>query len=415
MASVNAASVVPAVAAPRARRSLPDLIERERQRTRRRRIAAWLAVVVVIALSAVAATTLRPRPAPLAERFRTVPASVGDVTRTVQATGHVEALTTVLVGAEVSGRIASVDVDYNDTVKAGQVLARFDRASLAAQAAQAQAILESARAAVEQAKVDREQAQRNFARAQQLHAKGNISESDYESATTAAHLAERRVQAAESQRVAQEAAYQVARTNLTHSVIVSPIDGIVVTRNIDPGQTVASVLQTPVLFTVAADLEKMRVVAAVDEADVGEVKEGQRATFSVNAYPSRTFEGVVTQVRNAAAIVQDVVTYGTVIGVDNADLALKPGMTASVRVITATAKNVLRVPNAALQFTPPGEASRAAPGVWTLEAGALAHLDARPGVSDGELTAIESGSVATGTPVLVELTPRGRQAYGLAH
>jgi HlyD family secretion protein len=267
--------------------------------------------------------------------------------RDVHATGHVQAVTTVEIGAEVSGRIATVDVDYNDRVKAGEVLARFDRTSLQAQLAQMNATLQGSRATLEQAKTDRDQAKRNVERITRLFSSKAISEAEHDTAVSAANLADQRVRAAEAQVTAQEASLAVSRNNLDHAVIRSPIDGVIVTRNVDPGQTVASAFQTPVLFTVAADLRKMEVVAAVDEADVGEIAVRQPATFTVNAYPERTFEGIVRTVRNSPVVVQDVVTYGTVVEVDNPDLALKPGMTASVRIRTATAKDVLRVPNAA--------------------------------------------------------------------
>jgi len=358
---------------------------------------------------------LKPRPVPLEARFRSQPATIGDIQREVHATGHVEAVTTVQIGAEVSGKIASVLVDYNDRVKAGTVLARIDRTALEAQLAQTRANVAAGRAALEQAKTDREQADRNARRATQLHAEHLLSDGDYETAQSAARLAAQRIQAARAEVEAGQAAYDLARTTRDRTEILSPIDGIVVTRNVDPGQTVAAAFQTPVLFTVAADLQKMRVVAAVDEADIGEVVNGQQASFTVTAYPSRTFEGVVTEVRNSPVVVQDVITYGTVVTVDNHDLALKPGMTASVRIRTESAKHVLTVPNAALHFTPPNEQVHDEPGAWVLEASALRRLSVRAGVTDGEKTELESAELAPGTRVLTELSPEGRKAYGVAH
>jgi HlyD family secretion protein len=312
------------------------------------------------------------------------------VVREVRATGHVEAVTTVQVGAEISGRIATVLVDYNDSVKAGQVLARFDRESLLAQQAQVLASLAAARSSLEQAKTDRGHTASDYARADSLHKTGALSDAEYDNAQAAALLAAQRVSAADANLAAEQASYNVARTNLEHSIIVAPIDGVVITRNVDPGQTVASAFQTPVLFTVAADLRKMRVIAAIDEADIGEVAARQRATFTVNAYPDRTFEGVLTEVRNSPVVVQDVVTYGAVIEVDNTDFSLKPGMTASARVRTATATDTLRVAAAALRFTPPGEVR-------------------------SSNTAVASGPVEAGRALLVDLTPAGKKFYGLAH
>jgi HlyD family secretion protein len=308
-----------------------------------------------------------------------------------------------------------VEVDHNDRVKAGQVLARFDRAALDAQRLQIEATLAAARSALEQAKTDRDRVARDRERIDRLFASKSISETDRDNAQAAARLMEQRVSAAEAQVAAQQAAYTLAKTNLDHTIIRSPIDGVVITRNIDPGQTVASVLQTPVLFTVAADLRKMHVIAAVDEADIGEIALKQPATFTVNAYTNRVFEGTVTEVRNSPKIVQDVVTYGTEVEVDNPDLALKPGMTATVRIRTAAAKNVLRVPAAAFRFVPPGEKAGAEPGVWVLAGGELRRVAASPGISDGETTAVLSGALSPGDAVVSELTPEGRKAYGIAH
>lgn len=341
------------------------------------------------------------------------PVTRGDVVREVRATGQLEAVSEVSVGAEISGRISTVDVDYNSVVSAGQVMARFDLASLEAQRAQSDAFVATARAQLMQAKVDVAQTQRNKERAQGLHQRAAIADQEYENAVAAAGLAEARRQAAAAQLAAQEASNRLARTNLDHAVIRSPIYGVVISRNIEPGQTVAAMLQAPVLFTVAADLKKMQVLTAIDEADIGEVKVGQVASFTVNAYPERRFEGVVTEVRNAPQRIQDVVTYGAIVQVDNPDLALKPGMTASVRVRTAEAKEVLRVPNAALHFTPPAATRRPSGNeVWLLSGDQLSSVPITTGISDGELTQI-SGDLPVGTKVLVELTLAGKKAYAL--
>lgn len=403
----------PAVAPKK--RSLADLIDRENQRKARKRILLGFFAIAVPALVLALWFGARPKPLPLAARFRSAKATQGEVVREVHATGHLEAITTVQVGAEISGRIATVEVDYNDRVKAGQVLARFDRAALEAQLAQMQATLAAARAAVEQTKTDRERILRDKERIDRLYASKSVSDAERDNIAASARLAEQRVAAAEAQLAAQLAAQTLAKTNLDHTVIRAPIDGVVITRNVDPGQTVASMLQTPVLFTVAADLRKMHVIAAVDEADIGEVAVREQAHFTVNAYPNRTFDGVVTEVRSSPQIVQDVVTYGTEVEVDNTDLALKPGMTASVRIRTADAKDVLRVPAAAFQFTPPGEKPSPDPGVWVLANDALRRVPAKPGISDGELTAVESKALAVGEDVVYEITPEGRKAYGIAH
>jgi HlyD family secretion protein len=409
-------SASPALAtADRKKQSLGALIEREQRRKRRRRFFLGVLLALVPIAGVAIYQVARPKPVPLEARFRTGKVSLGDIVREVSATGRLEAVTTVQVGAEISGRIASVEVDHNARVVAGQILARFDRAALSAQQAEIEARLAAARAALEQAKTDREHATSQERRAAQLFASNLVSEGERDNATTAARLAAQRVAAAEAQLAAQKAAFSLAKTNLDHTLIRSPIDGVVITRNIDPGQTVASMLQTPVLFTVAADLRRMHVIASVDEADVGEVAVKQRATFTVNAYPNRTFDGVVTEVRSSPATVQDVVVYGTEVEVDNADLALKPGMTASVRIRTASAQGVPRVPAAAFQFTPPGEKPGSEPGVWVLSGGALARVRTTAGTSDGELTAVPPGTLTPGASVVFELTPEGRKAYGIGH
>jgi HlyD family secretion protein len=400
---------------------LAGLIQAERRRKRRLWLVAAACGVSVPAIAFGAWLWLRPQPVPIPARVRTLSATTGDVVREVHATGQLEAVTTVQVGAEISGRIESVLVDYNDRVTAGQILARFDRASLEAQRTQIRATLEAARSSLEQAKTDRDRVARDKLRVDQLYATKSLSDADRDNAAASARLAEQRVTAAEAQIAAQQAAFSVAKTNLDHTLIRAPIDGVVITRNVDPGQTVASMLQTPVLFTVAADLRKMHVIAAVDEADIGEVARGQSATFTVNAYLNRTFEGIVTMVRSSPQVVQDVVTYGTEVEVDNGDLALKPGMTASVKIKTATVKDALRVPAAAFQFVPPGEKPEkpekpsTEPSVWLLTGGALRPALARPGVSDGELTAVTTDMIRPGDAVVYELTPEGRKAYGIAH
>jgi HlyD family secretion protein len=391
------------------------LIARESVQRRRRRLTRWAVAGALPLIGIGTWLALRPGPVPFAARFRLQPATRGDVVREVTATGNVDAVTTVQVGAEISGRIATVAVDYNDRVRAGQVLARFDRTLLAAQLAQMEGAVAAAGAALEQAKTNRDKATIDSTRAVHLWAAKGLTDADRDAALSAARLAREAVTAADAQLVAAQAADAVGRTNLDHAVIRAPIDGMIITRNVDPGQTVASALQTPVLFTVAADLRKMQVVAAVDEADVGEVVVGQLATFTVNAYPDRVFRGVVAQVRNSPVIVQDVVTYGTVVAVDNADLALKPGMTASVRIRIAATPNTLRVPNAALLFTPPDRAPSTTPGVWVISGEALRRLSVHPGISDGELTAVAAGDLTAGTAVVVGLTPQGRAAFGNQH
>lgn len=376
----------------------------------------WLTIGLVTALIIVAAIIAsRPRPVPMAARFRTAVPTKGDVVREVRATGALEAVSTVIVGAEISGRIASVEVDFNQHVTAGQVLARFDVAALEAQRAQSAAVALGAKAQLAQARSDLEQAMRNKLRSDALFAQKAQTDAEHEAAVTALSIAQARVAAGEATLAAQTALATVARTNLDHAIIRAPIDGVIITRNIDPGQTVASMLATPVLFTVAADLRKMEVLASVDEADIAEVKTGQSVTFTVTAFPDRTFEGTVTEVRNAARTVQDVVTYGVVVAVDNLDLALKPGMTASVKIRTGFAPQVQRVPNAALHFTPPGQAKSEQPRVWWLEGDTLTNRAVTTGLTDGEETALVAGELPPNVALLVDLSPEGKKAYGLVN
>lgn len=393
---------------------LSALIEREQKRKRRARSFAAIASATSVMIAVAIGAWLRPRPTPLAERYRAQAVTRGDVLREVNATGHLEALTTVEVGAEISGRIATVEVDYNAQVRSGQVLARFDRTSLQAQLTQASAQRATAAASVAQARADGQRAASNAERAERLMRTQSVTAQALDESRTTAAIARERLRAAQAELAAREAALVLARTSLDHATIVAPIDGMVITRNVDPGQTVASVLQTPVLFTVAADLRAMRVLADVDEADIGEVALGQPASFTVHAYPERAFPARVIQVRNAPQTIQDVVTYTVELSVQNPDLALKPGMTASVHIRTDEAHAALRVPVAALSFTPPGHDASSGPGLWWLDGELLRHAAVHPGVADGELVALADGDIPLGTRVLVELTPQGRLAYGLA-
>lgn len=394
-------------------RTVPALVERENQRRHHRRWLWSIVAALTIAAIGLGWLLLRPRPLAFAARFRTELSSRGDIVREVHATGHVEAVATVVVGAEISGRIASVTADFNDQVHAGDVLATFDRAALEAQSAQVLANVLAGRAALEQANVDEAQALRELERTTHLVAANARPTADLDDAQSVARLARKRVEAAEAQVAAQRAAHQLSRINLAHAVIRAPIDGVIITRNVDPGQTVVSALQTPVLFELAADLRKMRVIASVDEADIGELAVGQEATFTVDAYPERVFTGRVTEVRNSPVVVQEVVTYGTVVEVDNLELLLKPGMTAPVRLVTGRAHDVLRVPTSALSFVAPDEPKPVGAGVWAVDASRLRRLALTVGLSDGELTEVVRGdALLVDAPIAVELSSEGRRYYG---
>jgi len=285
----------------------------------------------------------------------------GDVSILVTATGSLEAVTTVQVGSQVSGTISALYADFNDQVKKGQIVAQLDPTFLKAQVAQAQADLEKADASAQLSKKESE-------RASSLYQKNLISESDRDLALTNYDLALAAVKSS-------QAALHRAQTNLDYATIISPIDGVVISRDVDVGQTVAASLQAPTLFTIAQDLSQMQVNTNIDEADIGQIKEGERALFTVDAYPDRTFEGKVSQIRLSPEVVQNVVTYAVIIQVSNPELLLKPGMTANVTILVDQRENVLKVPVGALRFHPPaqvGESSSSEPHSGTGDAQARA-------------------------------------------
>lgn len=290
----------------------------------------------------------------------------GDIVETVGATGTLQAVTTVQVGSQVSGNIAYLGADYNSLVRKGQVLARLDPSLFEAQAQQSRANLAQARANLtkSQSELDRTRvqltdAQQKYARAKELTARSLLPQSDLDAAKTAVDTAQAAVQSQTATVTQTQAAISQAeasvnqnQVNLDHTIITAPIDGLVISRSVDVGQTVAASMQAPTLFVLAADLTKMQVVANLDESDVGRIRPKQVVTFRVDAYPSDTFRGTVSQVRLEPKVQQNVVTYATVIDVPNDDLRLKPGMTANVNVEISRASNVLRVPNSALRFRP---------------------------------------------------------------
>lgn len=271
-------------------------------------------------------------------QFQTVSITRGPITQAVTATGTLNPVVNVQVGSQVSGNIQKLFVDYNSQVKAGQLIAQIDPALFQATVTQAEGDLASAEAGLELARL-------NAARTQALVAKQNSAQSELDQATAALHQAEANVKI-------KQGALDKAKADLDHCAITSPIDGVVISRSVDVGQTVAASLQAPVIFTIANDLTKMQIDANVAEADVGAVEVDQTVDFTVDAFPNRMFHGKVVQVRNAPITVQNVVTYDTVIGVSNADLKLKPGMTANVSIVIANRDNVLKISNAALRYRP---------------------------------------------------------------
>jgi HlyD family secretion protein len=332
--------------------------------------------------------------------YRTEQVSKGDIQQSVTATGTVNAVTTVLVGTQVSGTIKELFVDFNAHVKKGQLIAQIDPEMFIAQVAQA-------RANVDKADATFQDAERTFKRNQELFSKNLVPRSDLDTAETNYYGSKAQLNQA-------KAALQVAETNLRYTRILSPVDGVVISRNVDIGQTVAASFQTPTLFTIAQDLTKMQIDTNIAESDIGVVKMGQDVEFTVDAYPDITFKGKVWQKRQAPITVQNVVTYDVVIQVDNRDLKLMPGMTANVSVIIQTRSDVLRITNAALRFRlserpagsgakpGAGASEKKGPAVWVLENNKPKRVSITPGISDGTYTEIVSGDLKEGQQVIVE-------------
>lgn len=326
-----------------------DLAKVEGSRRWLRRLVILL--VLGLAVTAVVVWRIKTAPPPPA-RYVTAQVSRGDVFETVQSTGQVKPTTEVQVGAQVSGRITKVHVDFNSIVKAGDALAEIDPTLFGAQIDSTRAQLAAASASVKRADSSLATAKQRVERAKKLVAEGIGSQADLDTAQGAYDVAIADVAAAKAQVAQIGAQLRSSKTNLDYTRIYSPIDGIVVNRAIDPGQTVAASFQAPTLFVIAQDLRKMRVLADIDEADVGRLREGMTADITVDAFGGDTFKGTVSQVRYSPFNVSGVVTYAAVIEVDNPEIKLRPGMTATVTIRSAEAKDVTRVPNAALRFKP---------------------------------------------------------------
>ena len=324
----------------------------------------WLITILILAgIGVLAAFQFKGEDKP---QYFTTKSDRGDIRAVVEATGTINAVITVQVGSQVSGTISKLYVDFNSRVKKGQVVAQIDPplfrgALLQAKAdlANAQANLASAKANLEKAKAAQVQTKADYNRAVGLTQGGvmsqqqlDLAKANYDSAVAAVSASDAQVVQAAAQEQQKEAAVTVAQTNLDYTTIRAPIDGTVIARNVDVGQTVAASLQAPTLFTIAQDLTKMQVYASTDESDVGMIKVGQVSTFKVDAYPKDTFTGTVSQIRMNATTVQNVVTYNTIVDFDNPELKLFPGMTAYITIPVANAKAVLRVPNGALRYKP---------------------------------------------------------------
>ena len=287
--------------------------------------------------------------------YRTQPVTRGSISATVSATGSVNPVERVDVGTQVSGTLKEIYVDYNSRVTKGQLVATLDTDMLQSRVDEAKASLALAQARVTSARASAADADRTFKRNKELWSRNLIARSELDAAETKLSLARASLAEHNAQVVQARASLKQAETSLGYARIVSPVDGVVIARKVDVGQTVAASLQTPTLFSIARDLTRMQIEASVDEADIGRIAEGQKVVCRFDAWPDTTFEGTVTQVRLKSTVVSNVVTYTVIIRVDNSELKLKPSMTANVTIVTEEKKDVLKVPAAALRFTPPGD------------------------------------------------------------
>ncbi|WP_278775670.1 efflux RND transporter periplasmic adaptor subunit [Leyella stercorea] len=360
-----------------------------------------LVIAAVAAIAALAVWLLSGGKKEEKITFDTAAVAPANIMNSITATGTIEPVTSVTVGTQVSGIVSKLFVDYNSVVKKGQVIAELDKTNLMSQLNTAKTQLATA-----QSQLNYQTA--NYKRYKTLFEKGLVAADDFDNAKLSYTQAKEQVVSAKEE-------VQRAQTNLGYATITSPIDGVVLSKSVEEGQTVAASFSTPELFTIAQDLTNMQVVADVDEADIGDVKEGERVTFTVDAYPDDTFEGEVKQVRQEATTTNNVVTYEVVISAPNADLKLKPGLTANVTIYTAERKGVLSVPSKALRFTPQKEtvgkmkivdAANAKNKVWTIEGNSIVAHKVNIGMTDGTNTQIVGG-IAEGTKVITGLNVMG--------
>lgn len=371
----------------------------------------WV-VVAIVAIIAVAVWAFSGGKKEQQISFDTAPVASANIQNSITATGTIEPVTSVTVGTQVSGIVSKLYVDYNSVVKKGQVIAELDKTNLLSELATAKTQLATA-----QSQLNYQTA--NYKRYQTLFQKGLVAADDYDNAKLSYRQAVEQVASAKEE-------VQRAQTNLGYATITSPIDGVVLSKSVEEGQTVAASFSTPELFTIAQDLTNMQVVADVDEADIGDVKEGERVSFTVDAYPDDTFEGTVKQVRQEATTTNNVVTYEVVISAPNADLKLKPGLTANVTIYTAERKGVLAVPSKALRFTPTKETvgkmkivdvQGAKNKVWTIEGNSIVAHKVNIGMADGTNTQIIGGvqagiKVVTGLSIIGGVEPQAEAAGG---
>jgi HlyD family secretion protein len=409
-----------------------------------KRIFALVAAILVLAGTGYGFWRWGSRPKESA--YVTMPVQRGNVTQVVSSTGTLQAVITVLVGSQISGTIDKLFADFNTKVKAGEVVAQLNQDKFKAAVDQARANLLAAESNLAKAKVSVVDAQRTLERNRELRKRDLMPQSELDAAQTAYDAALAQVEVNKAQSAQAQAGLNQATVDLNNTVIRSPVDGIVISRNVDVGQTVAASLQAPTLFTIANDLAKMEVHTNVDEADVGNVTEGQEVSFTVDAFPARRFKGRVHQVRNAPTVVQNVVTYDAVVRIDNKEQLLKPGMTANVQFLVNRRENVLTIPNMAIRFKPPEqkdeaqellrrEQTRAAPTIgarktsrspgggggggarggrritlYVLSAGKAEPVEVQLGITDGSKTEVGDGDLKENDPVIIGLTSAGTQS-----
>lgn len=365
------------------------------KKTRRKWIISAIVLIIIVLTCII---IIKRNEQPFDVSYETAAVSRDTLRMSISATGSIEPVTEVEVGTQVSGIIDKILVDYNSVVHKGQVIALLDRTNLLSE-------LNSAKSQLASAKSDLAYQKANYKRVKNLYDKGLVSADEYDTARLAMLKAQQTY-------LYQQESVNKAQTNLNYATITSPIDGIVISKDVEEGQTVASSFETPTLFTIAKDLTDMRVIADVDEADIGSVREGQRVTFTVDAYPNETFSGTVTQVRQNATTTDNVVTYEVAISAPNPDLKLKPGLTANVTIYTLERTNVLSVPSKALRFTPTKETigpkdkivdCQGNQKLWIRDGRTFKAIAVQTGITDGVRTEIKSG-IAAGQKVIVNMT-----------
>lgn len=415
---------------------IDQVLELDRKYARRRRLRRWIILIVILAIAVFAVSAFNRKDKQNIPKYETQQAKRGNLTIIVTATGTLQPTNEVEVGSEESGIVESVDADYNDKVAIGQILARLDTSRLDSQITQANASLEAAQANVLQAQATLHETSSKldqYKKVRELSDNKVPSQTELDAAQAAYERAQANVASANASVSQAKAALETLQTDKSKTVIHSPINGVVLTRNIEPGQTVAAAFQAPILFTLAEDLTQMELHVDVDEADIGQVKEGQEAVFTVDAYPNREFQAKIIQIRYGSQTVEGVVTYETVLKVDNSDLSLRPGMTATAEITVNKIENALLIPNNALRFSPPVEqqqpqqerprsllgalfrpprmtetphqeesSNKTEKRVWTLVNNQLTPIDITIGPSDGVMTEVIKGDIDPETELVTD-------------